>query len=309
MQVNGHDIDVSKRDKLFFPEAEISKGDMIDYYAKIADTMIPHMQHYGVNMERFPDGIAGDSFFNKDTPDYFPDWIKTVKMEKREGGHFYAPVVDSKAALIYLADQAVITPHIYLSRRDKLEYPDKMVFDLDPPETGDSANALRQAALDIRDLMAELDLSAWIQTSGANGFHLIIPLDQSSSFDDTREFAKNCALTLVRRKPESYTLEQRKNKRGDRIFLDVLRNAYGATSVAPYAVRAQATASVATPIEWSELEQGAGPQSWTVKTIPRRLAQKQDPWQGIMRHAYSLTNRHSKLQQLLDKETPADEES
>lgn len=277
MQINGHQIDVSKRDKLFFPDAGISKGDLIDYYEKVAATMVPHMQHYGVNMERFPDGLQGDSFFNKDTPDYFPDWIKTVAIEKREGGQFHAPVVDSQAALVYLANQAVITPHLYLSRTDALEYPDKMVFDLDPPSQSDSDTRLRQAAQHVRDLMAELELDTWVQTSGANGFHVVVPLDRSSNFDQAREFAQNCALVLVRRHPDKYTLEQRKHKRRGRIFLDVLRNAYGATAVAPYAVRAQASAAVATPIEWQELEQGASPQSWTMKTILKRLAQNKTP--------------------------------
>lgn len=308
MQVDGHDIEISKRDKLFFPDAGISKGDLIDYYQKVAPTMVPHMQHYGVNMERYPDGVQGDSFFNKDAPDYFPDWIKTVAIDKREGGHFNAPVVDSKAALVYLANQGVITPHLYLSRTDDLEHPDKLVFDLDPPSQGDSSKALRQAALDVRDLMAELDLNCWVQTSGANGFHLIVPLDRSGNFDEVREFAKDCARVLVRRHPDNYTLEQRKNKRRGRIFLDMLRNAYGATAVAPYAVRAQASAAVATPIEWQELENGANPQSWTIKTIPRRLAQKDDPWQGMMKHAYTLTSREQQLQQLLNAEDPAAEE-
>ncbi|MDN7137223.1 non-homologous end-joining DNA ligase [Pseudidiomarina sp. 1APP75-27a] len=302
MKVDGHQIDLSKRDKMFFPDAGLSKGDLIDYYEKVADIMVPHMQHYGVSMERFPDGVQGDSFFNKDTPDYFPDWITRVAIEKREGGQFHAPVVDSAAALIYLANQAVITPHLYLARTDDLEHPDKLVFDLDPPSTGDPAAALRQASLRVRELMAEVDMQTWIQTSGANGFHLIVPLDRSADFEQVREFAKDCARVLVNRHPDDYTLEQRKDKRDGKIFLDMLRNAYGATSVAPYAVRAQPTASVATPIEWQELEDGAGPQSWTIETIPRRLAQKNDPWQGMMRHSYKLGSHEQKLRELLAAE-------
>lgn len=286
---------------------QISKGDLIDYYEKVAEVMVPHMQHYGVSMERFPDGLEGDSFFNKDTPDYFPDWITTVAIEKREGGHFKAPVVDTPAALIYLANQAVITPHLYLSRTDDLEHPDKLVFDLDPPSTDDGTAALRQAALHVRELMAEIALDTWIQTSGANGFHLIVPLDRSADFDQVREFAKDCARLLVHRHGNSYTLEQRKDKRDGKIFLDMLRNAYGATSVAPYAARAQPSASVATPIEWDELKDGAGPQSWTVKTIPRRLAQKDDPWQGMMQHAYRLQAHQQQLDELLTAEGVSDD--
>jgi len=308
MKIGGHEIDISSRDKVFFPDAGLTKGDVIDYYESVADVMVPHMKRYGVSMQRFPDGLEGGSFYNKDTPDYFPDWIKTVNVPKREGGSYNAPIVDNRAALVYMADQAVLTPHLYLSRTDDLEHPDKMIYDLDPPEGTSDFSSVREAALDIHSVMDELDLMGWVMTTGSKGYHVVIPLDRSAGFDEVRAFAHDVALVLVRRHEDRYTLEQRKNKRGDRIFLDVLRNSYGATAVSPYAIRAREGAPVATPIDWGELEDGADPQDWTIESIPDRVAQKDDPWSGMMQHARSLSSRRDDLDDMLDAEEPADEE-
>jgi bifunctional non-homologous end joining protein LigD len=309
MKIDGHEIDVQHLDKVFFPKVGLTKGDLMDYYGAVAEVMVPHMQRYPVSMQRFPDGLKGKGFYNKDTPDYFPSWIKTVNFPKREGGSFNAPIVDSKAALMFLADQAVITPHLYLSRVDDLEHPDKMIYDLDPPEDTKDYDLVRRAALDIRDVMGELDLEAWVQTTGSQGFHVVIPLNRSEDFDSVRAFARDVARVLIRRKADTYTLEDRINKRKGRIFLDTLRNSYGATAVAPYAVRARPEASVATPVDWEEVEGGVSPRDWTMENLPKRLAQKEDPWKGMLRHAQSLGSRRQVLQQLLDAESPAEDKN
>jgi len=306
MKVEGHEIEVSNRDKVFFPGAGLTKGDLIDYYEQVADTMVPHMARYGLSMHRFPAGLQGEGFYQKDAPDYFPAWIPRISVPKREGGSFDAPIVDSKAALVYLADQAVLTMHLYLSRTDDLEHPDKMIYDLDPPEGTRDYAAVRRAALDVRDVLEELDIESWVQTTGSKGFHVVVPLDRSQGFGPVRQFAHDVALLLVRRHQERYTLEQRKKKRGGRILLDMLRNAYGATSVAPYAVRARPGAPVATPLGWHEVERGASPRDWTIRNVPDRLAQKDDPWAGLMRHALSLAGRE-RLDELLAREKLADE--
>lgn len=309
MRIGRREIDISNRDKVFFPDAGYTKGDVIDYYETVADVMVPHMKRYGVSMQRFPDGLQGGDFYNKDTPDYFPHWIKRVTVPRREGGSYDAPIVDSTAALVYMADQAVLTPHLYLSRTDDLERPDRMIFDLDPPEGTEDFGAVREAALDVRAVMGELDLMAWIMTTGSKGYHVVIPLDRDADFDEVRRFARDVALVVLRRHEKRYTLQQRKAKRGERIFLDVLRNAYGATAVAPYAIRAREGAPVATPISWEELEDGADPRDWSIATAPERLAQKEDPWAGMMRHARSIGSRRDDLDALLDAEDEAEEES
>jgi len=308
MKINGHEIDISDRDKIFFPEADLTKGDLIDYYKDIAEVMVPHLKRYPVSLQRFPDGIEEDGWYAKDAQDYFPDWIERVNFPKREGGSFNAPVVGSKAVLVYLADQAAITFHTYLSRVEDLEHPDKMVYDLDPPEGTEDFGAVRFAALKLHDALTELDLTAYVQTTGSKGFHVVIPLDRECDFDKVRNFANDLSLLLVRRYPQKLTLEQRKKKRGGRIYMDTYRNSYGATSVAPYSVRARPEASIATPVTWDELQAGANPRDWTIENIQNRLGQKEDPWKGMMRHAQSLENHQETLKELLDHEEPADEE-
>lgn len=307
MQINGHQVELSNRDKVFFPDEGLTKGDMIDYYLAVAEVMLPHLADHGVSMQRLPDGLDGQRFYQKDAPNHYPDWIATVKVPKREGGSFRAPIIESKAALAYLANQAVVTPHLYLARADDLEHPDKMIYDLDPPGGGDDFGPVRQAALDVRDIMDELGMRAWAATTGSKGFHVVVSLDRSADFDEARRFAHDAARVLVARHSDRYTLEQRKDKRKGLIFLDVLRNAYGATAVAPYAVRARPGAPVATPIDWSELADGAGARDWTIRNVAKRLEAKDDPWADIRRHPYKLGSHRDDLDKLVDEATDGKE--
>lgn len=300
MKAGGREIEVSNRDKVFFPDSGLTKGDLMDYYRSVADVMVPHMKYYGVSMHRFPDGIEEEGFYQKDSSDYFPDWINTENIPRKEGGSYSAPVVDSSAALVYLADQAVVTPHLYLSRIHDLKHPDRMIYDLDPPEGPGDPGVVRRAALDLREVLEELDITAFVQTTGSEGYHLVVPLDRSWGFDEVRNFARGTAKVLVGRNGRKYTLEHRKKRRKGRVFLDTLRNSYGATAVAPYGVRALPGAPVATPITWEELEDGASPRDWTVENIPNRLAAMEDPWKGIRRHGISLKTRRDKLEELLE---------
>ena len=307
--IDGHEIKLSHLDKVFFPREGLTKGDLVTYYETVAGVMVPQLRDHPISMQRFPDGLNGEGFFNKDAPDYFPDYIKRVKFPKREGGSFDAPLVDSAAALVYLANQAVLTMHLYLSRTGDLEKPDRMIYDLDPPDETRDYTKVRQAALDIRGVMEELELKAWVQTTGSQGFHVVIPLDRTADFDTVRDFAQDVARVLIRRNPAAYTLEDHIKARQGRIFLDTLRNSYGATAVAPYSVRARPQASVATPVEWDEVEAGVNPRDWTIENLPKRLAQKEDPWRDLMQHPQSLMSRQEKLQGLLSKEPPAAEEA
>ena len=300
MKIGNRTIDISNRGKTFFPESGITKGDLIDYYASVAEPFVRHSKNYGVTMQRFPDGIGSEGFYNKDAPKYFPDWIAHCRFPRRKGGAFDAPVIDSQASLVYLADQAMVTAHLYLSRIDDLEKPDKMIFDLDPPEGSNDHSLARKAALDLRELLEGLDLTAWVKTTGSNGYHVVVPVIPGPDFDGVRDFARAVSKVLVERSPDAYTLEQRKDKRGERVFLDTLRNSYGATAVAPYSVRAIEGAPVALPIEWSEIETGTEPRDWTIANTPSRLSEKGDPWEKMQLHARDLLKRRERLDSLLD---------
>lgn len=298
VEIGGRTIELSNLDKVFFPGEGLTKGELVDYYRRMAETMLPHLESRPLSMQRFPDGIEGEGFYQKQAPDYFPDWIERVKIEVEEDGEVQPQVVCQGAAtLVYLAQQACITPHIWLSRVDQLRQPDKLIFDLDP--AGDDFEPVRTAAQDLRAILEDIDLAPFVMTTGSRGLHVVVPLERSADFDEVREFAKALAGVLARRRPDDYTTEVRKNKRQGRLFLDYLRNAYAQTSVAPYAVRAKPGAPVATPITWDELgDPSLNSQTYTMKNIFRRLGQKDDPWEDMMRRAKSIEPTQARLEHL-----------
>lgn len=287
MKVDGRVIDVSKPGKLLFPAARVTKRGLVDYYRRIAPTMLAHLEDRPLTVHRFPDGIEAGGFFQQNAAEYFPDWIARARLPKAEGGEVEHFLCNDTASLVYLADQAAITPHAWLARADRPDCPDRMILDLDPPD--DDFALVRFAARSLRTALEELDLAAFVMTTGARGLHVVVPLDRSADFDASRAFARRLAEVVAARAPERMTTEQRKNKRRGRLFLDTLRNAYGQTAVAPYAVRARAGAPVAAPLDWSELGDAkleAG--RYHVGNIFRRLARKEDPWRNIARHAAAL---------------------
>jgi bifunctional non-homologous end joining protein LigD len=249
-------------------------------------------------MERYPDGIDGQRIFQKDVPDYFPDWVDRVKVEK-EHGSLHQVVCEDGATLVYLANQACITPHVWLSRADRPNHPDQLIFDLDPE--GDFEQA-RVAALWLRSLLEELELPSFAKTTGGKGIHLTVPLDRRADFDTVRGFARDVAEVLAGRHPDRLTREQRKDKRKGRLYLDAMRNAYAQTAVPPYAVRARPGATVAAPLDWSEVEdRSLRPSRFTIGSILDRLEQADNPWKDLRRRRRSLSRAHRRLNALIDE--------
>lgn len=296
IRFDSREVALSNTDKIFFPDVGLSKGDLIDYYRRMAETMVPYMRQRPITMHRFPDGIGADGFYQQKISDYFPDWIERVTVAK-EGGEITHVVVDEPATLVYLANQGCITPHIWLSRQDRLHDPDRLIFDLDPPDN--DFEPVRFAARKLHDILDEIGLIPFVMTTGSRGLHVVAPLDRQHSFDTVRSFARGLADVLAQRYPERLTTEQRKNKRKGRLFLDTTRNAYAQTSVAPYAVRAKPGAPVATPLDWGELgDSDMHPQRYTIENIFRRMGQKSDPWADIDRHTRNLDPPQEKLERL-----------
>jgi bifunctional non-homologous end joining protein LigD len=295
LKVGRHTIDISHPDKVLFPQDGITKGDLVDYYAKIAAVMLPYMKDRPVTMHRFPEGIDLEGFYQQEASDYFPQWVGRATVAKREGGQITHVVCQDKASLIYIANQGCITPHVWLSRRDKPEHPDLMIFDLDPPD-GDFS-PVRQAAVWLKELLAELEVTPFVKTTGSRGVHVVVPLDRSADFDRVRQLARGIARRLAERHPDHLTDEQRKAKRRGRVFLDTLRNSYGQTAVAPYAVRARPGAPVATPIYWGELsDKGFDSQRYKINNIFMKLERGKDPWDSIRRQTYSAAAIEKRLQ-------------
>lgn len=295
IEVAGHTVELSNPDKELYPSDQLTKADVADYFTSVADVMIPHLRGRPLSMRRFPDGVGSEGFFQKAAGDYFPDWIRTVAVPQRSGEAPVEHVVcDDAATLVYLAGQACLEFHTWLSTADALERPDRLVIDLDPPEGDKHLTTLRATARQTRDLFEEVGLTPFVQATGGKGFHVLAPLDGEDDYELVRAFARELAERLVESEPDRLTVEQRKNKRGDRIFVDTNRNAYGQTAITPYSARARQGAPVATPIDWDEVSR-AEPAGHTVAGIPRRLARKQDPWRDLAKHQASARRARERL--------------
>jgi len=247
-------------------------------------------------MQRFPNGIEKEGFFQKDASDYFPEWITRVSIARKTEGLVEYVVIDKAATLVYLANQACITPHIWLSRADQLNKPDRMIFDLDPSGKKFSFSDVQKAAQEIKKILDACDLPTFYMLTGSRGAHIIVPLKRIHTFDETREFAYDVAQLLAHKFPKLMTIEMRKNKRGKRIFVDWLRNGFGATAVAPYAVRPHENAPVAMPVTWKELQSSdMHSQKYTIKDIKKRMNKVGDIWKDMKKHAISLKKAKKKL--------------
>jgi bifunctional non-homologous end joining protein LigD len=290
-------VKVSKPDKVLFPEVAVTKGELAAYYQRVAGRMLPHIKGRPVSMQRFPDGVDKKGFFHKDVPEHFPEWIKRVQVRKKGGTVTHAIICDA-GTLVYLVDQACVTPHVWLSRGEELERPDRLVFDLDP--TGENFAEVRAAALALGRLLEQLGLAPFAMTTGSRGLHVWVPLRPRHEFDEVRRFARDVAKALIRESPAQLTLEARKQKRGGRILVDVLRNAYAQTAVPPYAVRPRPLAPIATPLRWRELSDSRlRPDKFSVRNVHRRLTRIGDPWSAIGRHARGLEAPRRRLDRLL----------
>jgi bifunctional non-homologous end joining protein LigD len=291
-------VELSRTDKVLFGDDQITKGDLVAYYRDVAGRMLPYLADRPAVLARYPDGITGQRVFQKNVPDYFPDWITRVEVPKQDGV-LHQVICDKQATLVYLANQACIELHIFLSRVGRLDRPDQVVFDLDPPGQDRFGDAVR-AALSLRELLdSELGLTSFVKTTGGRGLHVHVPLRAQDDFDAVRSFARQAAGVLAARNPDLVTAEPRKERRGSRVYADIMRNAYAQTVVAPYSVRARPGAPVSVPLRWDELEDHAlRPGKFTLRTVRPRLEELSgdaDPWAALGRHRYSLARASQRL--------------
>lgn len=296
LRLDGRVVEIGNEDKVFFPDEGITKGAFVEYHAKIAARMLPYVVGRPLSMKRFPDGIAGKSFFQKEAPEHFPAWIERAAVPK-ENGTVRHPVIRRPADLVYVAGQACIEPHVWLSTVESLRRPDRMIFDLDP--SIDDVAVIREAARAVRDVLEDIGLAAFLMTSGSRGYHVWVPLRAEEDFDAIRRLSRGIARAVVDRDPDAFTVEHRKSKRGDRVLIDYWRNGYAQTTIPPYGVRALAGAPVATPIDWDELGR-VEPRTYTIRNVFRRLGRKDDPWRDLGRHARSLVGSRKLLADLAD---------
>jgi bifunctional non-homologous end joining protein LigD len=293
LKVGSHIIKVTHPDKVLFPDDGITKEEFVEYYRRIARYMVPHLRGRPAVMFRVYNDIRGPGHYQQEIMESAPEWIPRVTV-KKEGGTVTHVVCNSAPTLVYLATQDCVTLHVWLSRGNKLEYPDRMIFDLDPPD--DDFAPVRQGAFYLKGLLDELGLISFIKTTGSHGLHIIVPLDRHENFEAVRNFARQVAAVMVRREPQTFTIEQRKEKRRSRLFIDILRNAYGQIAVAPYAVRVHQGAPVAAPLFWEELkEPDLNSHSYNIRNIISHLEKTGNPWKDFTNVSQSLSERRTKL--------------
>jgi bifunctional non-homologous end joining protein LigD len=293
-------VKITHPDKVLFPDDGITKADLADYYQTVAPVMLPLVSGRPVAMQRFPNGIGRGGFYQKQVADYFPDWIERVTAPNRRTRN--ATIRDEVTYmvcrapddLVYLANHACITPHVWLSRAPDIHHPDQLVFDLDPAST--DPRVLRLAAAALHGLLDELGLPSFLKSSGSRGLHVVVPLVPAAETDAVNVFSMAVAEVLAARHPDDLTTEGRIANRHGRLFLDTGRNGYAQHMAAPYAVRALRGAPVSVPLDWSELDE-FDPGRHTLRSIAERLALP-DPWAGLAEAAATLDRAHARLVEL-----------
>jgi bifunctional non-homologous end joining protein LigD len=280
-------VEVKNLDKVFWPDGGQTKGDLLEYLDAVSPYLLPFLRDRPLTVIRYPDGTQGPSFYQKNTPKYAPGWVKTTSLPSpgSKRGEVSYTLCNSKRTLMWLANQASIEFHPWLSRVDQIERPDFLVFDLDPPPGG------YEVAVDVafiaRDVLADAGLRAVTKTSGSKGIHLYVPIQRRHGYDVVRAVAARIASRVEETAPDLATSEFRIAKRGGRLFLDIGRNAPGAHIVAPYSPRAREGATVSFPVAWADLEKDR-PKDFTIGNVPAILARSGDLWKKLQPSRQSL---------------------
>jgi bifunctional non-homologous end joining protein LigD len=289
---------ITHPEKVLFPGDGITKGEVAAYYEAVAPVIVPHLRGRPLTMERYPAGIGAKGFWQKDVSKGFPPWLQRVEVPKKDGVVHHA-VVNDVESLLWVANQNTVTQHVWTSRLPDLDHPDLCVFDLDPSGDDDAA-AVRAAAIDLRDLLEKIGLPSWVKTTGSKGFHIVVPLDGTTTMGAAARFADAVGTLAVRLAPDTLTQEFSKADRQGRIYMDTGRNGYSATFAAPYTIRAKPGAPVSAPCTWNEVERGTvSPGSFTLRTMPGRLASVGDVWGDLHRRRCSLQQPMARVQALL----------
>jgi len=296
-------IELPNAERVLFRRDGITKRDLVRYYRGVAGQMLPLLRDRPVSITRFPDGITRQAIVQKNVPAHFPDWITRAQI-RTEDGPLEQVICDKPATLMYLAGQGCVELHCFLSRLGQLREPDQLIFDLDPPDDH-RFDDVRVCALRLGELLSdELGLPTFVKTTGGNGLHVHVPLIEGEEFDSAREFARQVTGLLAVRNPDLVTTEQRRRKRGRRIYADIMRNAHAQLAVAPYSVRARLGAPVATPLSWDEVEdKKLSPGQFTLRTMPDRIRgcrPAAGPWAGMARRRTGLARARAALRRLAD---------
>ncbi|MGO9849783.1 MAG: non-homologous end-joining DNA ligase [Methylocella sp.] len=289
-------------DKVFWPKERFTKGDVIRYYNKIADVILPYLRNRPMVLNRHPNGIRGASFFQKNVEQqHLPPFVKTIAVCARSTGrNVHYVICNNKQTLLYLANLGCIEMHPWNSRVATIRNPDFLSLDLDPG--GNPFSEIVIVARAVRNVVEAAGGHCLVKTSGKTGIHVIVPLRARHEFAQVRTAAKTIARLVNRRLPKLTTNRPNAGRHSRKIYIDYVRNSIGQTLVAPYSLRAFPAATVSTPLEWRELSQSLRPSRYTLRTIFRRLHREGDIWQSAFRRSVNLERLVKRLQRMAETE-------
>ena len=287
-------VALTNLDKVFFPEHGLTKGDLVEYYRTVAPWLLPYLKSRPVTLTRYPDGIHGKSFFQKDAPDWTPDWVRTELMWSEEAQREVRQFIcDDENTLVYLANSGTIPLHIASSRLGTLEKPDWCSLDLDPKDA--PFDRVIEVAIATKELCDAIGLPAFVKTTGSSGLHVLIPMGRLVTHEQCKQFAELLARAIVNQQPGIATIERVISKRAGRVYVDFGQNGHGKLLVSPLCVRPLPGAPVSMPIEWSEVKKGLTPTQFTIQNAIRRLREHGDPLRPVLDLKPDLMHALSKL--------------
>jgi bifunctional non-homologous end joining protein LigD len=295
MAVNTQVFDLDDRrfilthlDRVLWPEEGITKGELIDYYLEASSLLMPFLVNRPLSFLRCPATVNDECTYQKTAPPGLPSWVNTRRLRSEHAAVGYADhlVGSDRAAFVYMINAGGTSPHPWSCTVDALDRPDQLLLDLDPTEI--AFREVRNAALLVRDLLAQFKVRSWVKTSGGRGLHVMVPLDPVHTFDQVRAAAEMITRLARSREPSLFTLDMRRARRRGKILIDVHRNHRGATLVSPYAVREFSPAPIATPLDWSELARPIYPEDFHFRNIRDRLRAGINPLRDFFAYGQSL---------------------
>jgi bifunctional non-homologous end joining protein LigD len=253
LDVGGTKVDVTNLDKIFYPKAGFTKGDVIDYYVRISSVLLPHLKERPITLKRYPDGVEGLYFYEKKCPDHRPEWVKTTKVAKSEGGDINYCVINDLPSLIWAANLADLELHTFLHKAPSIRRPTALAFDLDPGPPADIVLCC-QVGLWLKDLFDALKMESFAKTSGSKGLQVYVPINGPVTYDKTKAFSHAIAELLECQSPEAVVSNMQKSRRPGKVLVDWSQNDDHKTTVNVYSLRAKEYPSVSTPVAWEEVE-------------------------------------------------------
>ncbi len=298
--INSHKLKLTNLDKIYWPDEKYTKEDIIDYYRKVSDYILPYLKDRPQSLNRHPNGIYGKSFFQKDINQTPPGWVKTKKIYSGSNDKdINYMICNNEETLVYMANLGCIEINPWFSRITKLNNPDYFVIDLDPEDI--SFAKVIETAMVVKEVLEEAGIKSFPKTSGATGLHIYVPLNAKYEYDVAKNFAFLIGKIVNNRIPEFTSLERNPSKRKRRVYLDYLQNREGQTLAAPYSVRPKPGATVSTPLEWEEVKQGLSPADFTIINILQRLKQRGDIFKRVLGKGIDIEKSIKKLEELQKK--------